>query len=100
MLLVCASFALTILSCEKEDCMQEALCVKMTSGSEARSNQTKSNDVAVCHNGSTIYVSENAVQSHLDHGDTLGECPTLSDGELVFRDGEIVEIKGNFTLLR
>lgn len=30
--------------------------------------------VPVCHNGHTIYVSKNAVQSHLAHGDCIGEC--------------------------
>jgi hypothetical protein len=30
--------------------------------------------VPVCHNGQTIYVSKNAVQAHLAHGDCIGEC--------------------------
>lgn len=30
--------------------------------------------VEVCHNGRTICISENAVQAHLNHGDTLGSC--------------------------
>ncbi len=34
-----------------------------------------SHQVAVCHKGrKTIYVDENAVQAHLDHGDYLGPC--------------------------
>nr|WP_314897850.1 LamG-like jellyroll fold domain-containing protein [uncultured Flavobacterium sp.] len=38
-----------------------------------------SNDkVMVCHNGHEICVSSNAVQSHLDHGDKLGSCNTVS----------------------
>jgi hypothetical protein len=32
------------------------------------------NLVAVCHNGFVIFVSPNAVQAHLNHGDTLGAC--------------------------
>jgi hypothetical protein len=31
--------------------------------------------VLVCHNGTTIFVSRNALESHLAHGDTLGPCP-------------------------
>jgi N-acetylneuraminic acid mutarotase len=30
--------------------------------------------VYVCHKGETICVSENALKTHLDHGDYLGEC--------------------------
>ena len=30
--------------------------------------------VNVCHNGNTICISISALQTHLDHGDTLGEC--------------------------
>lgn len=30
--------------------------------------------IPVCHNGITIYVSLNAVDSHLEHGDCIGEC--------------------------
>ena len=33
--------------------------------------------ILVCHNGMTKCVSINAVESHLAHGDTLGECQTL-----------------------
>lgn len=33
--------------------------------------------IPICHNGvQTIRLGEdNAVRAHLDHGDTLGECP-------------------------
>lgn len=34
----------------------------------------KPEKVEVCHNGHTIEVNENAVDAHLNHGDTLGEC--------------------------
>jgi hypothetical protein len=30
--------------------------------------------VPVCHNGHTIYISRNALKSHLAHGDCFGEC--------------------------
>jgi len=30
--------------------------------------------VEICHNGRTICVSQNAVQAHLNHGDSLGSC--------------------------
>jgi len=32
--------------------------------------------IEMCHNGRTICVSENAVQAHLNHGDSLGACDT------------------------
>jgi hypothetical protein len=32
------------------------------------------NKVEICHKGRTICISENAVQAHLNHGDTLGSC--------------------------
>ena len=28
----------------------------------------------VCHDGNTICISVNAIQTHLDHGDVLGQC--------------------------
>jgi hypothetical protein len=31
--------------------------------------------VLMCHNGNTIFVSENAVPAHLRQGDTVGPCP-------------------------
>ncbi len=34
----------------------------------------KNDKVLVCHNGNTLTVSDNAVQSHLNHGDRLGAC--------------------------
>ena len=30
--------------------------------------------VYVCHNGNTLCISVNAIQTHLDHGDELGSC--------------------------
>lgn len=32
--------------------------------------------VTICHNGNTISVSENALDAHLKHGDTIGPCTT------------------------
>ena len=31
--------------------------------------------VYICHNGTTLCVSVNAINAHLEHGDTLGQCP-------------------------
>ncbi len=30
--------------------------------------------VYICHNGNTLCISVNAINSHLEHGDTLGQC--------------------------
>lgn len=35
--------------------------------------------VAVCHNGNTIFVSVNAVDAHLAHGDCIGRCADEKD---------------------
>lgn len=35
---------------------------------------TNNKKVYMCHNGKTICVSINAIQAHLNHGDTLGQC--------------------------
>ena len=46
---------------------------------EAKSAKASNTDVdtdkvAVCHNGRTLWVSENALDAHLAHGDFLGTC--------------------------
>ncbi|CAH8293345.1 endonuclease I [Mariniflexile fucanivorans] len=40
--------------------------------------------VEMCHNGRSICVSQNAVQAHLNHGDTLGACNDSENGDLSF----------------
>ncbi len=30
--------------------------------------------VYICHNGTTLCISVNAINAHLEHGDTLGQC--------------------------
>jgi hypothetical protein len=50
------------------------------------------NKVNVCHNGHTICISVNAMQTHLDHGDLLGPCSLSKSG------GEVVEIPAQFGL--
>lgn len=37
----------------------------------------KQKKVYMCHNGTTICVSLNSVQTHLNHGDYLGQCTSL-----------------------
>jgi hypothetical protein len=49
-------------------------------GTSASANQYQYDEyhgkVTICHKGKvTIRVSLNAVQKHLEHGDTLGPCP-------------------------
>jgi hypothetical protein len=39
-----------------------------------KTSQFPGNKVPICHNGNTIYVSKNAVNAHLAHGDCIGEC--------------------------
>jgi len=42
-------------------------------------NLNKNIKIPVCHNGHTIYISENALQAHLNHGDCIGECLVEKD---------------------
>ncbi|MFD2164122.1 T9SS type A sorting domain-containing protein [Paradesertivirga mongoliensis] len=51
----------------------------------------KGDKVLVCHKGSTVCVASNSVQSHLDHGDTLGGCSTGAN-TLAVADAELKPI--------
>ena len=82
-----------------DDCTQDAIATKVTSGSSARS----ADKVIVCHvlgNGDTqtIEINVEDLHYHLSHGDTEGECPTLSDGGLRFEDGVVQEIDCSYEL--
>ena len=43
------------------------------------SNNNNNEKIKVCHDGITICVSENAVATHLAHGDFLGPCSSCSE---------------------
>ncbi|MDG2431294.1 endonuclease [Flavobacterium sp.] len=49
-------------------------------------NNPKNPKVEICHNGKTICIDENAVASHLAHGDTLGNCSAQIDQRTTFTD--------------
>ena len=54
-------------------------------GDEYEYCNKKQTKVQICHKGKkTLCVSINAVQAHLDHGDTLGSCNDGDDEEPVF----------------
>lgn len=42
-------------------------------------NNPNNPKVEICHNGRTRCVSQNAVQAHLNHGDTLGSCENSNE---------------------
>lgn len=49
-----------------------------------KEKEDKNKKVTVCHyaangKGNTISISQNAVQAHLKHGDSLGECPKVEE---------------------
>jgi endonuclease I/chitodextrinase len=46
-------------------------------------NNPKNPKVEICHNGNVICVDENAVNSHLAHGDSLGNCQSTQDNVVV-----------------
>jgi hypothetical protein len=52
---------------------------KPDKGKEGKGKGGESENVSVCHNGHTIEVGQSAVQSHLDHGDSLGPCAEESE---------------------
>ena len=82
--------AMTFISCSSDDCKQLALSERVSS--------QRSSLVTICHDGNTMQVNQNALQGHLNHGDSLGGCDVLSNGGLEFSDGEIVEIDCGFEL--
>lgn len=85
-------------SCE-DDCTQDAYCALLSSSDYGKTLSAKGGEkVYVCHNGETLYISVNALQAHLDHGDTEGECSTLSSTGLEFKDGAVVEIPCDYEL--
>ena len=85
-------------ACE-DDCTQDAYCQLVSNQDYGKVSSVKSGDtVEVCHNGSTISVSTNALQGHLNHGDTEGACQVLSSNDLEFRDGEVVDIPCGYDL--
>ena len=81
-------------SCDKDDCGQECYVTQVTSGL----SRTTVTTVQVCHNGQTLNINENALQAHLNHGDTEGPCQALSDGGLVYGNGEWVTIPCKYDL--
>jgi len=64
------SYTVTIMDANgcTETATIEVMVIDVTCGNLS---ETK---VVVCHNGHAICVSENSVQQHLNHGDTLGLC--------------------------
>lgn len=54
--------------------------------------------VPVCHNGNTIYVSINAVEAHLAHGDCIGECMGKKESGKYGVDEKIKPEKPPFTI--
>lgn len=103
LLLLMFSFTTLTISCE-DDCTQDAYCQLLSSQDYGKSDSSKTTGkTTLCHvtsNGSyqTIEVNDADVQFHLDHGDALGECGTLSSNGLEFKDGEVVEIPCSYEL--
>lgn len=96
--LILLGLFIALVSCH-DDCSQKALATKVTAGASARS----AGKVIVCHvlgNGDTqtIEINEDDLHYHLGHGDTEGECPTLSSGGLRFEDGAVQDIDCSYDL--
>lgn len=49
-------------------------------------NNSKNPKVEICHNGKTICIDENAVASHLAHGDRLGTCESTNNDSISITD--------------
>ena len=46
----------------------------LSSSSSVNSGNSGGANTAICHNGNTLNVNINALQAHLNHGDTEGAC--------------------------
>lgn len=79
-------------SCDDE-CTQTAYC-EVVSSSTAKSGDR----VMVCHKGKALEIDKDSLKEHLSHGDTEGDCLTLSSTGLEFRDGEYVKIPCSYLL--
>lgn len=55
-------------------------------GQGEATNENVERKVAVCHNGETIHIDQNALKAHLGHGDTEGACGVDGDDG---KDGDI-----------
>lgn len=96
--LIVAILLVALVSCDKE-CTQDAYCQLISSQDYGKTASIKADDkVFVCHNGITIEILASSLQDHLDHGDTEGECSTLSSTGLEFKDGEVVQIPCDYDL--
>lgn len=60
-----------------------AMCIATFAFAQGNGNGNGNNNTPVCHNGNTIYVNQNAVQAHLNHGDVLGTCDGCIDPNLI-----------------
>lgn len=85
-----------LFACSKDDCTQEALS-ELVNGLASRGN------ITICHiteegNSQTISINSASLQTHLNHGDTEGACPTLNSGGLKFSNGKIVDIDCSYEL--
>jgi hypothetical protein len=85
------------ISCN-DDCTQDAYSELLST--TAKGGSQKGDKVFVCHNGSTLEIDVTSLQDHLDHGDTEGECGTLSNGSISFGDGIDVEVPCDWELPR
>ncbi len=54
-------------------CTSEAVIEPENSALKAAS-EIKDSKVVICHQGHSLSVNENALNTHLDHGDALGDC--------------------------
>ena len=87
-----------LIGCQ-DDCTQDAYCQLVSSQNYGKTISVKGDDkIKVCHNGTTLEVNPNALQGHLNHGDTEGACQVLSSNDLEFKDGEVVEIPCGYSL--
>jgi hypothetical protein len=73
-------FVLLLFNCDTNECTQDCgLQEVLTTNSFAKGGDCNDKDkVIVCHNGEDLCISINALQAHLDHGDTEGSCTTLA----------------------
>jgi hypothetical protein len=115
-----ALIGLITLSCEQNECEQEAMCTKISETTKEFkaaepvmpdacpvewydficSKEDEPVKVTICHNGNTLCLpwqdAWNHLQTHID--DSIGECQTLGIDGLQFKNGEVVKIACKYEL--
>ena len=102
-ILLLLMLTVALVSC-KDDCTQPAIATLIQTANSSYQLNAEGDTMVICHYDAvadsyfTITISTSALESHLAHGDSEGECQSLSDGGLRFEDGVVQEIDCSYEL--